>query len=51
MVQGKVTKAGTPTVKRVGATPSGLNSCPYSSFPHFLSRMPFLSQPSHFILA
>jgi len=49
MVQGKITEADTPTIW-LGATPSGLISDPPPSFP-FLCRMPFLPQPSHFILA
>jgi len=52
MVQGKITEADTPTIW-MGATPSGLINDPPSSLPHpqFLCRMPFLLQPSHFLLA
>jgi len=49
MVQGKITKADTLTI-RLGATPSGLISGTPPSSP-FLHRMPFLLQPSNFILA
>jgi len=50
MMQGKTTEADTPTVW-LGTTPSGLISDPPPSFIPFLCRMPFLLQPSHFILA
>ena len=50
VVQGKITEADTWTTQ-VGATPSGLISDPPSSSPYFLCQMPFLPQPSHFILA
>jgi len=43
-------KRQTPTI-RVGATPSGLISSPPPSIPQVLRRMPFLPQPSQFILA
>jgi len=50
MVQGKITEADTPTI-RMGANPSGLISDPPPSSSPFLRRMPYLLQPSHFILA
>jgi len=52
MVQGEISEADTPTIW-LGATPSGLisNSDPPPSSPHFLRWMPFLLQPSQFILA
>ena len=50
MVQWKITEADTLTV-RLGTTPSGLISDPPPSSPPFLRRMPFLPQPSQFILA
>jgi len=48
MVQGKITEADTPTI-RLGTTSSGLISS-ISPAP-FLRGMPFLPQPSQFILA
>jgi len=39
MVQGKKTEADTPTIQ-VGATPSGINSDPSPSSPHFYARCP-----------
>ena len=50
VVQGKITETDTPA-NRLDATPSGLISDPSPSPPPFLRRMPFLPQPSHFILA
>ena len=49
LVQGKITEADTPTIG-LGAIPSGLISDPPPSSPIF-RQMPFLPQPSHFILA
>jgi len=42
-------EAEAPTV-RVDATPSELTT-PHLHNPHFYSRMPFLPQPSQFVLA
>jgi len=50
MVQAEISEADTPTIQ-VGATPSGLISDPPPSSLEFLYRMPFLLQPSQFILA
>jgi len=50
MAQGKITEVDTPTVQ-LGATPSKLISEPPPSSPPFLHQMPFLPQPSQFILA
>jgi len=52
MVQGKITEADIQTI-RLTATPSGLITDPPPSIiiHTFLRRMPFLPQPSHFILA
>jgi len=47
MVQGKITEADAPTI-RLGATPSKLLVPPP---PPFLCQMPFVPQPSQFILA
>jgi len=48
MVQWKITEADARTI-RLGATPCGLISDPPPSCP-ILRRMPFLPQPSQFIL-
>ena len=50
MVQAEISEADTPTMW-LGATPSGLISNSPPSSPSFLHRMPFLPQPSQFILA
>jgi len=50
MVQEKITEADTPKI-RMRATPSRLISDPPPSSPPFLRHMPFLPQPSQFILA
>ena len=50
MLQGKITEADIPII-RLGATPSGLISDPPPSSRPFSFRMPFLSQPSQFLLA
>ena len=49
-VQGKITEADTPTVC-LGVTPFQTSQRPNSIIPPFLRRMPFLLQPSQFILA
>ena len=49
MVQGKITEAGAPTI-RLGATPSGLFVPPHLHY-HPFQTLPFLPQPSQFILA
>jgi len=48
--KGRLTEADTSTI-RLGATPSRLIRDPPPSSIHFVCRMPFLPQPSHFILA
>jgi len=50
MDQGKITEENAPTI-RLDATPSGLLEPPSPSPPPFLRQMPFLPQPSQFILA
>jgi len=50
LVQGKITEADTPTIW-MRATLSGAISDPPPNISPFLCRMPFLLQPSHFILA
>jgi len=50
MVQRKITEADTPII-RLGATQSRLISDPPPTIPPFLRWMPFLPQPSHFMLA
>ena len=50
MVQGKITEADAPTIRLV-AIPSGLSVPPPPSSPIFLRQMPFLPQPSQFIMA
>ena len=49
MVQGKTTEADAPT-NHLNATPCGLLVPPPPLPSHFLHRVPFLLQPSHFIL-
>jgi len=51
MVQGKMTEADTLTIVLMGTIPFRLISDPAPSLPPFLSQMPFLLQPSHFVLA
>jgi len=48
MVQGKITEADT---HQAGRHSIWTNQRPTSIIPQFLHQMPFLSQPSHFILA
>jgi len=50
VVQGKIAEAVAPTIC-LGATPSGLSFPQPPSSPILLCRMPFLQQPSQFILA
>jgi len=45
----KITQAETPTIW-MGCHPSRLIGAPTSAIPPFLRRMPFLTQPSQFIL-